>query len=204
MSRSNQSYGVYDVLNYERSDDYQNPTQRASVGPYRDQPYNQHSFPQASKQMLSTVYGNAISMLEEFETEARDELLDVLKRKTIHWASVREENNCPRQKIDKYAAQIYEILDKGKTDHAFNHRRSPVITERTIRESMPHIMKGKHDQKKLDRQFRDDRNRMSPAVRRATGRNAVKLGRSRIEKENPQLKPSLDRDAQADDYFDNK
>ncbi|WAR20323.1 hypothetical protein MAR_002161 [Mya arenaria] len=204
---------------------------------------------QPSKQMLSTVYGNTISMLEEFESresqgryrlptshiptpdqtwktkedsvletqlmcletqrkscpnDARNELLDDLKRKTIHWASVREENNCPRQQTDKYAAQIYEILDKGKTDHAFQHRPRPVITERTIRETMPHIMKGKHDQMELDRQFRDDRHRMSttPAVRRATGRNVVKLGSSRIGRENPHLQSSLD--AQDDEYFDNK
>ncbi|WAR20320.1 hypothetical protein MAR_002158 [Mya arenaria] len=102
--------------------------------------------------------------------EARDELLDDLKKKTLHWASVREKNNCPRQQTDKFAAQIYEILDKGKTDQAFNHRPRPVITEKTIRETMPHIMKG----------------------------------RSRIGRENPQLKPSLERDAQDDDFFDHK
>ncbi|WAR20303.1 hypothetical protein MAR_002141 [Mya arenaria] len=270
MSRSNQSHGVSDALNqtygrYSLSQDeafYEaNPSSRGRDGrvePARTSSYSMRSGQgssqlqeqlQPSKQMLSTVYGNTISMLEEFESreqqgrhrlpkshiptpdqswktnedsvletqlmcletqrkscpnDARNELLDDLKRKTIHWASVREENNCPRQQTDKYAAKIYEILDKGKTDHAFNHRPRPVITERTIRETMPHIMRGKHDQMELDRQFRDDRNRMSrtPAVRRATGRNVVKLGSSRIGKENPHLQFSLD--AQDDGYFDNK
>ncbi|XP_052225190.1 uncharacterized protein LOC127840814 [Dreissena polymorpha] len=133
---------------------------------------------EASKQMVYSVYGNVISILEEYEqrdspgkrfarsdihipdqsrkgkddvesivetqlllfetqlkacpSEVRNLLGEELKQKTIKWVAVRHGQT--HSKTDKFIAQLYEILAKGRTDHAFHSRPRPDITPEVMRE----------------------------------------------------------------------
>ncbi|XP_052227136.1 uncharacterized protein LOC127841968 [Dreissena polymorpha] len=191
---------------------------------------------EASKQMVYSVYGNVISILEEYEqrespgkrfarsdihipdqsrkgkddvesivetqlllfenqlkacpSEVRNQLGDELKQKTIKWVAVRHGQT--HSKTDKFIAQLYEILERGRTSHAFHSRPRPDITTEVMRENIPHLMRGKHDQATIDQSFRDDRNRKAVAPNvRAGPVDSLKRGSERLGEINPDLKGSL-------------
>ncbi|XP_052227135.1 uncharacterized protein LOC127841967 isoform X2 [Dreissena polymorpha] len=191
---------------------------------------------EASKQMLYKVYGNVISILEEYEqrdspgkrfarsdihipdqsrkgkddvesivetqlllfetqlkacpSEVRNQLGEELKQKTIKWVAVRHGQT--QSKTDKFIAQLYEILAKGRTDHAFHSRPRPDITPEVMRENIPFLMRGKHDQATLDHSFRDDGNRKAVAPNvRAGPVDSLQIGSERLGEINPDLKNSL-------------
>ena len=54
--------------------------------------------------------------------EAKREVRDELKKKTLQWTAVRGEHNVHKTATDVYVAQLFEILEKGRTEHALRSR----------------------------------------------------------------------------------
>lgn len=175
---------------------------------------------QASKQMLYEVFGNVISILEEFERrelnslqhihdksvqksdiyipdqshkkdhdvqrivetqlllfqthlhqacrpEIRDEVLDELKQATKKWLAVRKDRGFPVGKTDEYAAQLYEILSKGQTQHPSVFMERPQIDGGELTKAAQQYFEGDHRRAQVDEEFRRDPNKRAafPAVR---------------------------------------
>ncbi|XP_052768410.1 uncharacterized protein LOC128208824 [Mya arenaria] len=119
--------------------------------------------------------------------EVRNEVVDELKKRVLQWAGFRADEKCDGQTTDIYVAQLYEILVRGKSDHNCYHRPSPEVSERTIQETMPYIMSGKHDQMELDREFKDNRAKTATCPYTRRSRN-ISGGADRIMHTIPNLK----------------
>ncbi|XP_052768398.1 uncharacterized protein LOC128208815 isoform X2 [Mya arenaria] len=127
--------------------------------------------------------------------EVRNEVVEELKKKVLQWAGFRADENCEDQRTDIYVAQLYEILVRGKSDHNCYHRPSPEVSERTIQETMPYIMSGKHDQMELDREFKDNRAKTATCPYTRRSRN-ISGGAARIVRGQPDLNYEVGRDLQ--------
>lgn len=161
---------------------------------------------QASTQMVYEVYGNVISILEEFEAreiagkvstrnrslprsdiyipdqshkanqdierilqtqllvfqthlfsacrpEVRNKVVDELKEATKRWIAVRNDKHVKNSKTDEYAAQLYEILLKGKTIHPQVFSQRPDIDERNLQIAAHQYFEGDHRRAQLDLDF---------------------------------------------------
>ncbi|KAH3783514.1 uncharacterized protein LOC127842220 [Dreissena polymorpha] len=197
---------------------------------------------EASKQMLYGVYGNVVSILEEYEArtqkmkaerskielpdQSRKTVEDVqsivqtqlllfetqqracpkdvsasvnkeLRKKTIHWAAVREEHKMEVSDTDKYICQLYEVLVKGKTKHEILDKPRDPVSPETIRDNLQHILKGKHDASEIDKQFKKDdtKKAVSPQTRRSEQAFVtLQLGATRMSQTMPELVEVLDED----------
>ncbi|XP_052768411.1 uncharacterized protein LOC128208825 isoform X1 [Mya arenaria] len=119
-----------------------------------------------------------------------------LRRKTIAWFGVREESNIDIDETDIYACRLYEILVQGATKHEILDKPRTQVTEKTIRETLPKIFKGKNDARELDDSFKKDTHKKAeaPKTRQAEVDDAYLLGLSRIERTEPKLKQFVDID----------
>ncbi|XP_052227588.1 uncharacterized protein LOC127842216 isoform X1 [Dreissena polymorpha] len=207
---------------------------------------------EASKQMLYGVYGNFVSILEEYEARTQktkaarsnialpdqskksvDDVQSIvqtqlllfetqqracpkevsqsvnkeLRKKTLHWAAVREEKHMKPNETDKYICQLYEVLVKGKTKHEILEKPSKPVSAATIKENVKHIFKGKNDAMEIDQQFKQDdkKKATSPETRRSELDDAYEKGAKRMKVTRPDLKKVLDNDVKEflDDGFDN-
>ncbi|KAH3783511.1 uncharacterized protein LOC127842219 [Dreissena polymorpha] len=207
---------------------------------------------EASKQMLYGVYGNFVSILEEYEARTQktkaarsnialpdqskksvDDVQSIvqtqlllfetqqracpkevsqsvnkeLRKKTLHWAAVREEKHMKPNDTDKYICQLYEVLVKGKTKHEILEKPSKPVSAATIKENVKHIFKGKNDAMEIDQQFKQDdkKKATSPETRRSELDDAYEKGAKRMKVTRPDLKKVLDNDVKEflDDGFDN-
>jgi len=62
-------------------------------------------------------------MSEASKSEVDPSFNKELRKKTLEWAAVRAELQLDDGKTDKYICQLYEILAKGNTHHAYQDRQ---------------------------------------------------------------------------------
>ncbi|WAR20304.1 hypothetical protein MAR_002142 [Mya arenaria] len=159
--------------------------------------------PDQSWKTNEDVKANVETQLLLFQTqskfcpeEVRLSVNDELRLKTIAWFGVREDSKLDIGETDEFACRLYEILVKGATQHDILDRPRSPVTEKTMRETLPGILRGKHDARELDDSFKKDKNKKAetPKTRQAEVDDAYMMGLSRIERTEPKLKKFLDED----------
>ncbi|XP_052229021.1 uncharacterized protein LOC127843197 isoform X2 [Dreissena polymorpha] len=184
-------YGVYgNVISIiEEHEKRESPNKRLAISDIQ--------IPDQSRKGNDDIESIVETQLLLFETqlktcpgEVRDQLGEELKQKTIKWCSVRHGQE--HDKTDKFIAQLYEILARGRTQHAFHSRPRPNINAEVMRENIPHLMRGKHDQSTLDQSFQHDTSRKAVAPNvRAGAADSLQRGSERLAEIKPDLKGSL-------------
>ncbi|KAH3779738.1 hypothetical protein DPMN_157545 [Dreissena polymorpha] len=119
-----------------------------------------------------------------------------LRKKTLRWAAVREEEHIKPNDTDKYICQWYEILVNEKTKHEILKKPSEPVSATTFKEHVKHISKGKNDAMGIDQQYKQDdkKKATSPETRRSALDYAYERGAKRMAVTRPDLKKVLDDD----------
>ncbi|XP_052227855.1 uncharacterized protein LOC127842404 [Dreissena polymorpha] len=168
-------------------------------------PKSNINLPDQSRKTLKDVRWNVQTQLLVFEeqskacpTEVKHEVNKTLRKKTLIWAAVREENKLEIEDTDYFICQLYEILVKGKTRHAFLDKPRKPTSYKTIQDTIPIIMIGKHNTAMLDETFKKDPKTIasSPMTRTAYTDDAFKLGACRLKRIKHGLSQDLNKDVE--------
>ncbi|XP_052227956.1 uncharacterized protein LOC127842467 [Dreissena polymorpha] len=192
-------YGVYGNLvaileEYEARTHNGTPLPRSNI-----------TLPDQSTKSLEDVESIVQGQLLAFQMQSkachpdvRNEVNKDLRKKTLIWAAVREEKTLEMQTTDTFICQLYKILAKGKTRHEILENRRQSDSIKTIKDTLPHIMQGKHDAATLDESFKKDpgKKASSPQTRLAYADNSFKLGASRMKRKMPDFSHDLDTDVE--------
>ncbi|XP_052228104.1 uncharacterized protein LOC127842578 isoform X2 [Dreissena polymorpha] len=119
-----------------------------------------------------------------------------LRVKTILWAAVRQDHKLAINEIDTYICKLYKILVKGRIQHEINYQSRNQVSAETMKETIPHIFKGRHDALAITEAFDEDhcKKAESPKTRYSRSSDAMKIGAERMSKTCPELKTILDND----------
>ncbi|XP_052228699.1 uncharacterized protein LOC127842939 isoform X2 [Dreissena polymorpha] len=216
---SRQQQNVSSVPGANYADDYSNKQPRYDAHNHSERPVESHfnqdqktqammqmqRAAEASKQMLYGVYGNFISILEEYEARTHEAkavrskipIPDQSKKNLDDVQSIVEtqlllfetqQRACPKAISQSVNKELRQKTLHWAAVREEQNMREPV-SEETIRENMQYIFKGKHEAMEIDQEFKTDdkKKATSPETRRSELDDAYTRGAKRMEQAMPEL-----------------
>lgn len=118
--------------------------------------------------------------------EVRNKVIDELKEATKRWIAVRQDKKVKHGKTDEYAAQLYEIIVTGRTNHPSIFGGQPDIDERNLQVAAQQYFEGDYRRAQLDHDFAKNPSKKAsmPPVRHGSSSES---GIDRIYEQRPDL-----------------